>query len=141
VIPNASVRVVVFQHGLGALDYAVPPGLDVAAGDAVAVPLGPRTITGVVWDEGRLAGREVEAKRLRPIAAKLDMPPLALPLRRLSEWVADYYLSPLAGVIRMVWPQVAFLGSRELIEYRLGGPEPARATPERARAIAALVGR
>ena len=78
-IPNYSVRVVVFQHGLGALDYAVPPGLEVAPGDAVQVPLGPRQILGVVWDEGRLDGRAVEAKKLRPIAARLDMPPLSLP--------------------------------------------------------------
>ena len=138
---NASVRVVVFQHGLGALDYAVPAGLDLAPGDAVQVPLGPRIITGVVWDAGRLEGRDVAPARLRPVAARLDMPPLAEPLRRLCEWVADYYLSNLAGVIRMVWPSVAFLGDREVIEYRLGGPPPLRLTPARAAALAKLAGR
>jgi len=141
VIPNYSVRVVVFQHGLSALDYAVPAGLEVTPGDAVAVPLGPRTITGVVWDEGRLAGREVEARKLRPIAGKLDMPPLSAPLRRLCEWVADYYLAPLAAVVRMVWPSVAFLGDREVTEYRLSGPLPARMTPERQIAAGKLDGR
>ena len=138
---NASVRVVVFQHGLGALDYAVPAGLDLAPGDAVQVPLGPRIITGVVWDAGRLEGRDVAPARLRSVAARLDMPPLAEPLRRLCEWVADYYLSNLAGVIRMVWPSVAFLGDREVIEYRLGGPPPLRLTPARAAALAKLAGR
>lgn len=139
-IPNYSVRVVVFQHGLGALDYAVPPGLEVAPGDAVQVPLGPRQILGVVWDEGRLEGREVEAKKLRPIAARLDMPPLSLPMRRLCEWVADYYLAPLASVVRMVWPSVAFLGEREVTEYRLGDMLPARMTPERRTAVEKLAG-
>ncbi len=138
---SPSVRVVVFQHGLGALDYAVPAGMAVAPGDAVRVPLGPRSIIGVVWDAGRLPGREVEAKRLRPVAARLDMPPLAEPMRRLCEWVSDYYLSPLAGVIRMVWPSVAFLGEREVTEYRSGGPEPARMTPARVQALAKLAGR
>jgi primosomal protein N' (replication factor Y) len=136
-----SVRVVVFQHGLGALDYAVPAGMIVAPGMAVSVPLGPRTITGVVWDAGRLEGRSVEAKRLRPVAAVLDMPPLAEPMRRLCEWVADYYLSPLAGVIRMVWPSVAFLSAREIVEYRPGGPTPTRMTPARVQALEKLAGR
>jgi primosomal protein N' (replication factor Y) (superfamily II helicase) len=135
-----SVRVVVFQHGLGALDYAVPMGMALAPGDAVNVPLGPRTITGVVWDDGRLAGTAVAAGRLRPVAAKIDMPPLAAPLRRLCEWVADYYLSPLAAVVRMVWPSVAFLGDREVTEYRLDGALPARMTPERLRAVERLQG-
>ncbi|KAB7647962.1 primosomal protein N' [Polymorphobacter fuscus] len=138
---TASVRVVVFQHGLGALDYAVPPGLDLGPGDAVTVPLGPRTITGVVWDAGRLHGRDVEPKRLRPVAARLDLPPIAEPLRRLCEWVADYYVAPLAGVIRMVWPSVAFLGDRETTEYRAGGDAPTRLTPERARALEKLADR
>lgn len=136
-----SVRVVVFQHGLGALDYAVPAGMVAAPGMAVTVPLGPRTITGVVWDAGRLEGREVEAKRLRPLTSVLDMPPLSAPMRRLCEWVADYYLSPLAGVIRMVWPSVAFLSAREIVEYRPGGPVPARLTPARVQALARLDGR
>jgi primosomal protein N' (replication factor Y) len=141
VIANHSVRVLVFQHGLEALDYAVPPGLEIDAGDAVQVPLGPRTITGVVWDEGRLAGKLVEARKLRPVTAKLPLAPLSLPMRRLSEWVADYYLAPLAGVVRMVWPSVAFLGDREIVEYRLGGDLPARMTPARAQAVERLAGR
>ncbi len=136
-----SVRIVVFQHGLGALDYAVPPGMVLAPGDAVTVPLGPRHITGVVWDKDRLPGREVAAGRLRPVAARLDLPPLAAPLRRLCDWVADYYVAPLAGVIRMVWPSVAFLAARDTIEYRPGGPAPARLTPARAAALAALENR
>jgi primosomal protein N' (replication factor Y) len=115
--------------------------MDIAPGDAVAVPLGPRTITGVVWDAGRLEGCEVEAKRLRPVAEKLAIPPLSMPMRRLCEWVADYYLSPLAGVIRMVWPSVAFLGEREIVEYRLGGPAPTRMTPARLTAVEQLAGR
>ncbi len=35
-----------------AYDYAVPDGLDLAPGDFVAVPLGRRTVMGVVWGEG-----------------------------------------------------------------------------------------
>ena len=119
----------------------MPQGLDLAPGDAVHVPLGPRTITGVVWDADRLAGRDVAATRLRPVTARLDVPPIAEPLRRLCEWVSDYYLAPLAGVIRMVWPSVAFLGDRETTEYRLGDTPPVRMTPKRTRAIEKLADR
>jgi primosomal protein N' len=68
------------------------------------------------------------------------MPPLSLPMRRLCEWVADYYLAPLASVVRMVWPSVAFLGEREVTEYRLGDTLPARMTPERRTAVDKLAG-
>ncbi len=135
------VRVIVFQHGLGALDYAVPAGMVLAPGDAVAVPLGPRTITGVVWDRDSVDAPDVPAAKLRPVLARLDVPPLAAPLRRLCDWVADYYLAPLAAVIRMVWPSVAFLGEREVTEYALAGPAPSRLTPARAQALARLEGR
>ncbi|KPF78220.1 primosomal protein N' [alpha proteobacterium AAP81b] len=134
------VRVIVFQHGLGALDYAVPPGLALLPGQAVSVPLGPRTITGVVWDRDAVAAPEVPVAKLRAVTAALDLPVIAAPLRRLIDWVADYYLSPLAPVVRMVWPSVAFLGSRELTQYRLAGAPPARLTPARAQALDRLAG-
>lgn len=135
------VRVIPFQHGLGALDYAVPAGMALAPGAAVEVPLGPRRIIGVVWDLDRLAAPDVPAARLRPVIARLDLPPLAQPLRRLIDWTADYYVAPLQSVVRMAWPSVAFLPMREFTEYRLGGPPPKRLTPEREQALARLQGR
>src|SRR4029453_7435519 len=81
-------------------------------------------------------------QRLRPLIALVDVPPVAAPLRRLTEWVADYYLSPLASVLRMVLPSSSALeGSRQLIEYRSTGHVPDRMTPQRLKALAALEGR
>ncbi len=139
--PPQRVRVIPFQHGLGALDYAVPAGMIVAPGDAVEIPLGPRRITGVVWDMDAAAAPEVPASRLRAVAARLDVPPLAEPLRRLIDWTADYYVASLQSVVRMAWPSVAFLSPRAFTEYRPGGPLPKRLTPERAQAIERLEGR
>ncbi len=139
--PPPRVRVIPFQHGLGPLDYAVPAGMVLGPGDAVEVPLGPRRIIGVVWDAERLAAPDVPAAKLRPVAARLDMPPLAEPLRRLIEWTADYYVASLQSVVRMAWPSVAFLNPREFTEYRLGGPPPGRLTPERTQALERLEGR
>ncbi len=135
---TASVRVVVFQHGLDSLDYAVPADMVLMPGDAVSVPLGPRTITGVVWDPEVHAAQAIAAARLRPVNARLDMPPLAAPMRRLCDWVADYYVAPLASVIRMVWPSVAFLSARDVTEYRRGGMLPVRMTPARTQALERL---
>uniref|UniRef100_UPI0013DD5E4A replication restart helicase PriA n=1 Tax=Sandarakinorhabdus rubra TaxID=2672568 RepID=UPI0013DD5E4A len=84
---------------------------------------------------------DVPDDRLRPVAARLDLPPLAAPLRRLIEWTADYYVAPLQAVVRMAWPSVAFLNPRAFTEYRLGGPLPTRLTPERAQALERLEGR
>ena len=49
---------------LDRLDYLVPPGMTLAPGDVVQVPLGPRTITGVVWGPGE---GDLAAGRLKPV--------------------------------------------------------------------------
>ena len=135
-------RVVILQSGLGPLDYALPRGQPVAPGDVVQVPLGPRLVTGVVWEEQRLPAAEVDDARLRPIAGLFDVPPVPEPVRRLAEWVADYYLAPLSAVLRMVLSSGAALdGARTVIEYRPTGVMPPRLTPRRARALERIAGR
>jgi primosomal protein N' (replication factor Y) len=62
------VRVIPFQHGLGALDYAVPAGMALGPGDAVEIPLGPRRILGVVWDMDALAAPDAAAPARAPAA-------------------------------------------------------------------------
>jgi len=135
-------RVVTLNAALGPLDYRVPDGMTVEPGSIVVAPLGPRQLLGVAWEPERLPTTEVPDARLRPLNAVLGVPPIAAPLRRLAEWTADYYLAPLASVLRMVLPSSAALeGSRQLIEYRPTGLVPDRLTPQREKALAALAGR
>lgn len=135
-------RVVTLNSALGPLDYRVPEGFIVEPGRIVVVPVGPRQLIGVAWDAERLTSNEVPDTRLRPIAAVLDVPSIKPPLRRLCEWTADYYLAPLAAVLRMVLPSSAALdGPRQLTEYRPTGALPLRLTPLREKALAALEGR
>ncbi|MEO8455424.1 MAG: primosomal protein N' [Sphingomicrobium sp.] len=135
-------RVVTLNAALGPLDYRVPETMAVEPGSIVIAPLGPRQLLGVAWEPERLPTNEVPDARLRPLAGALAVPPIAAPLRRLCEWTADYYLAPLASVLRMVVPSSAALeGSRPLIEYRVTGPAPDRMTPQREKALAALEGR
>ncbi|MBN9064760.1 MAG: primosomal protein N', partial [Rhizobiales bacterium] len=66
-----------------AYSYAIPPGLALAPGDIVAIPLGRSQTVGVVWavDRSRSGGN------LKAIEGKLDVPPMPAGLRRLIEWL------------------------------------------------------
>lgn len=135
------VRLLVLNAALGPLDYSVPEGMAVEPGSVVVAPLGPRTVTGIVWDEGRLPGTEVDASKLRPLREVIPVPPLSAPLRRLIEWTADYYCAALASVARMVLSSGGALGGpTTMTEYRLSGGLPERMTPQRLAAIEALDG-
>ena len=135
------VRLLVLNAALGPLDYTVPETMEVEPGSVVVAPLGPRKVTGIVWDEGRLPGAEVPAQTLRPILEAVLVPPLSAPLRRLIEWTADYYCAALASVARMVLSSGGALGGPSTTtEYRLSGGAPERMTPQRAAAIEALEG-
>ncbi len=83
----------------GAYDYLAPESWRIAPGSFVSVPLGSRTLAGVVWAEGRADG--VAAERLKPIDGVLDVPLMAEPLRRFVDWVATYTLTPPGAVLRM----------------------------------------
>ncbi|MDY7098110.1 MAG: primosomal protein N' [Pseudomonadota bacterium] len=136
------IRLLVLNAALGPLDYSVPEGFAVEPGSVVIAPLGPRKVTGIVWDEGRLPGAEVPASKLRPILEVVSVPPLAQPLRRLIEWTADYYCAAMASVARMVLSSGGALGGPSTTtEYRLSGAEPeGRMTAQRKQALEALQG-
>jgi primosomal protein N' (replication factor Y) len=141
-VPLPRVRVVTLNAALGPLDYRVPDGMAVVPGSVVVAPLGPRQLIGVAWETDRLQTEEVGDNRLRPLAGLVDVPPIPAPLRRLCEWTADYYLSPIAAVLRMVLSTSAALdGPRLLIEYRPTGDQPARLTPQRLQALSRIEGR
>src|ERR1035437_59047 len=93
----------------GPFDYRVPPELDVAPGDVVLVPLNRREEVGVVWDAPGDA--TVPDRKLKPIAAVLDTPAMAEPMRRFIDWIAAYTLTPpgevMAMALRVVRPDAA----------------------------------
>ncbi|MEO7410570.1 MAG: DEAD/DEAH box helicase, partial [Sphingomicrobium sp.] len=135
-------RVITLNAALGPLDYRVPVGMQVEPGSVVIAPLGPRQLIGVAWEADRLKVEEIGDNRLRPLAGLVDVPPIRPQLRRLAEWTADYYLSPLAAVLRMILPSSSALsGPRTMIEYKPTGDVPARLTPQREQALAAIEGR
>ncbi|MSP81859.1 MAG: primosomal protein N' [Alphaproteobacteria bacterium] len=117
-----------------AYDYGVPEGLDLMVGSWVAVPLGGRSLVGVVWGPGD-AG--VAVARLRDIAAVLPAPPMAAAMRRFIDWVAAYTLTPAGAVLRMAMsiPE-ALTPAAERTAYVRGSATPDRLTPARSRVLA-----
>src|SRR5947209_17349269 len=124
-----------------AYSYRVPPGLEVAAGDFVTVPLGPRETTGIVWSvRGSGSGGN-----LKETTARRGLPRLDEKLLRFIDWIARYTLAPRGMVLRMVsripdtdegeGPRV---GVRLASTPREG--EPLRITPARARVLKAAEG-
>jgi len=129
-------RVIVLNAALGPLDYRVPHGMTVEPGSIVIAPLGPRQLIGVVWEPERVPTEEVGDNRLRPLLHAYELPPLPKPLRRLIEWTADYYLAPMASVLRMALASTGALeGARTVTEYRATGRVPERLTPQREQAL------
>jgi primosomal protein N' (replication factor Y) len=90
---------------LAGLDYRVPAHFGrVRAGTRVLVPLGGRRSMGVVVASVE-AGDDAPASRLRDVVAVLDPSPLLdAKLLELIEWMADYYVAPLAEAVTTALP-------------------------------------
>ncbi|MBS0411083.1 MAG: primosomal protein N' [Proteobacteria bacterium] len=120
-----------------AFDYAEPEGMDLALGDIVAAPLGPRMLRGVVTGLRDGAGGN---RPLKPVAERLDEPPLPPRTLEFVEWAARYAVDapgqPLAMALR------GLRASRPKPERRVRatGAVPGRMTPARSRVLEAAQG-
>ena len=113
--------------------YLVPDGMELAPGDIVAVPLGPREALGCVWDEP--AG-PVDARKLRPVSARLDVPPLNKRLMEFVDWVARYTLAERGMVLKMVLRAPDVLAAEKPVTGVVWhGEVPERITPARKRVL------
>ncbi len=124
-----------------AYDYLVPDDaagvLAIEDGAFVEVPLGSRTVAGVVWGPGN---EDVAAEKLKPIRARFDAPPLDARMRRFVDWVAAYTVHAPGAVLKMVIsvPE-ALRAPRPITSYTLAPKGPgARPTPARERVLAVL---
>lgn len=116
--------------------YRVPAGMAVGPGAIVAVPLGPRKVVGVVWDDTGDEALAAGDNRLREIETVYDAPPVDATLRRFVDWVASYYLMPRGMVLRMVLRSPEALSPEPPIRgVRVAGPAPERLTAARQRVL------
>jgi primosomal protein N' (replication factor Y) (superfamily II helicase) len=118
--------------------YRVPRGMELAPGDVISVPLGPREVVAVVWAENARPDPRLH-NRLKDVSEKLDVPPLRAELRQLVDWVSNYTLSARGMVLRMTLRMGENLGpERTRLGVRLVGEPPQRLTPARRRVIEVL---
>ncbi|MCC8971791.1 primosomal protein N' [Bradyrhizobium brasilense] len=118
--------------------YRVPRGMELAPGDVIGVPLGPREVIAVVWAENANPDPRLH-NRLKDVSEKLDVPPLKPELRQLVDWVSNYTLSARGMVLRMTLRMGENLGPERMrLGVRLVGEPPRRLTPARWRVIEVL---
>ena len=123
----------------GPYDYGVPDGLSLNVGDFVRVPLGPRKVNGVVWGPGL---GDAPLAKIKPVLARLDVPPLAEELRQFIDWVAAYVMSPPGAVLRQVMRvPAAFEPAKPILVYTASDTRPEKITAARGRVFAALAER
>ncbi|HEY4472712.1 MAG TPA: DEAD/DEAH box helicase, partial [Stellaceae bacterium] len=121
-----------------ALDYLAPEGASPEPGSFVHVPLGQRSLAGVVWDG---VGDELPEDRLKPIIETLPTPRLQPELRRFVERVAAYTMAPPGSVLRMTMSVPDALRTprpRRLCAASPTGLAETRLTPARRRVIEVL---
>ncbi len=109
--------------------------MHVEPGSIVQVPLGPRIVTGVVWDDAA-DGNKVDPKKLRAIEHVFDCPPLSKDMRSFLDWVAEYTISPPGLVARMALRAPTAFDPEPMIEaLRLVSKDVSRMTPARERVL------
>jgi primosomal protein N' (replication factor Y) len=122
----------------GAYTYRVPADLtgQLAPGDIVEVPLGPRATLGCVWDAPT---GDVDPRKLRDVSAKLDLKPIQPELRALVDFVARYTLAERGMVLKMVLRAAdALHAEKPVAGVRWTGALPGRETPARIKVMKQL---
>ena len=125
----------------GPYDYAVPKGMVCEPGSIVEVPLGSRTVAGVVWDvhEADWKPNDVGIEKLKPIESRLDARPLPTVLLRFVDWVAHYTMTPRGSVLRLVLRvPAAFEAPKAERAFTVSGRRPTKTTRARERVLALL---
>jgi len=81
--------------------YAIPPGLNISAGQAVWVPFGSRVIQGIVL---RLSD-EPSVEETKEIAGVVTDFPLLSPIQiKLARWISERYFAPLFDALALMLP-------------------------------------
>jgi primosomal protein N' (replication factor Y) len=118
-----------------AFDYAEPDGMDLAVGDHVAVPLGPRMTRGVVASLRDGAGHN---RPLKPVAEKLDSPPLPASVVEFINWAARYAVESPGYPLAMALRGLRSPPPKPIRQTLATGAEPARPTPARTKVLETL---
>ncbi|HLZ58923.1 MAG TPA: hypothetical protein VKR06_18425, partial [Ktedonosporobacter sp.] len=131
------------------LTYSVPATLEaeLCVGQLVAAPYGERLVEGLIWhihpdESSETETTSVDDEMLRDIRTILDPEPALLPHQiALAEWLAEYYVTPLALVAQMMLPPGLLQRSRSILRLAEQGEGSEEAALEGASLpIRALIG-
>ena len=115
------VSVAVPVPALGLLTYRVPADQPMPVrGARVVVPLGKRTLTGVVVGDGANFDRSFEIRDIREVLDDDAFVPADVVA--LTEWVSDYYLSGPGAALAAALPPHGLTGARRFVQ---DGPDRA----------------
>jgi len=126
------------------LTYLVPEAMqsELREGQLVAIPYGNKLVEGVVWNifpDNRSITLDEDVE-LRPIQTILDSVPALLPHQRaLAEWMADYYVTPLAYAAQMMLPPGLVQRSRVVLHVVKEQLDDVNAQTPRLRALIGLL--
>ena len=118
-----------------AFDYAEPDGMGLAVGDHVAVPLGPRMTRGVVAALRDGAGHN---RPLKPVAEKLDLPPLPASVVEFVHWAARYAVESPGYPLAMALRGLRSPPPKPIRRTRATGAQPTRPTAARTKVLETL---
>ncbi len=118
--------------------YFAPPALALAPGDHVQVPLGRRSVYGVVWG---VRGAADGPGNLKTVISRYSRPPLSENLRDFIDWLAHYTLAPRGMALRLATRSAESAEPEaDRLVYRATGAKPQRNTTARARMLAVAEG-
>ena len=110
------VSVAVPIPALGLLTYRVPEGRTIPArGVRVIVPLGSRSLTGIVVGEAGIPDADVEVRELGSVLD--DQPFLPRDVMELTDWVGDYYLAGPGAALSIAMPPHALSEPRRRLSH------------------------
>ena len=90
---------------LNSYTYRLPPALgDVRPGDILAVPFGSQVVAAIATSLLQELPHELNAAKVKPVEDVMATGLIPPHLQRLLEQVSDYYIAPLAQVVRTVLP-------------------------------------
>ncbi len=119
--------------------------LNLKSGDFVKVPFGRQERIGVVWNQpvepvdehGEVLSKPVDPNKMKSVIERLDVPPLPDVSMRFAQWVANYTLSPLGLVLRMMMSsRQAFQAQKVRFGVQLSSTAPEiKMTPARQKVL------
>ncbi|WP_331256692.1 primosomal protein N' [Candidatus Bealeia paramacronuclearis] len=108
-------------------DYLIPDDLEISPGSWVKVPFGRSQIYALLWE---IQEDTVSPYKLKTISEVLEFPPIAETMLKFLNKMAEYTMSPLGSLLKLVIPQSGFLETpKRAKHFEFGRPDFEKEAP------------